>query len=324
MPQPDVRSTIVRGPLQNASISYRNMEYIADRVAPILDNVSPRTKITKYNKGAWFRDEAGIRAPGSRAPRGGYGITFVNITTNEYSFAKEVNDKDRRDAKFSNSPPLQLDQEAIEFATDKIDLNKEIRLANLILNDTTWSGGSEDAEGGWAASGSNTFLTDVRARIKTIHSSTGIRPNSLVIDFGTWNSLLEESTLLDKIKHTQTGVVTQDLVASFLGLERLLIGSAVKNTAKEAADGTDATMRYVWEKNSGKGSAFLFYAPMRPGLRKPSALYQARTPINGSAREIRRYREEAERQDVYEVNEETDMIATATDLGFLWTDTLTT
>jgi hypothetical protein len=67
MPQPNVKEQIVAGPLQNVSVQFRNEEYIADRVFPILDGADPKAKITIYNRADWFRDEAGIRTAGSGA-----------------------------------------------------------------------------------------------------------------------------------------------------------------------------------------------------------------------------------------------------------------
>src|SRR4030065_1888360 len=96
MPQPNVRDLIVAGPLSDVSIVYRNQVYIGDKVFPIIDKVSPKAKIARYLKGAWFRDEAGIRGPGGRANRGGYPVDLISLSTKEYAFAKEVTDEDRR------------------------------------------------------------------------------------------------------------------------------------------------------------------------------------------------------------------------------------
>jgi len=104
MSQPNVKEQIIAGPLAGVSVAYQNKDYIADRVFPILDGADPKAKITKYLKGAWFRDEAGIRAAGTRAKRGGYPITSVSIATDEYAYAKEVTDEDRRFAKSKNAP----------------------------------------------------------------------------------------------------------------------------------------------------------------------------------------------------------------------------
>lgn len=325
MPQPNVKELIVAGPLADVSIAYRNMSYIADRVFPILDKISPKAKIARYLKGAWFRDEAGIRGPGSRAMRGGYPVDYLSVATKEFAFAKEVTDEDRKFATVQGAPPLKPDQDAIEFATDKIDLKKEVRVADLIIGGT-WSGvAGEDAAGLWAAGAGNTFLADVRARVETIRANTGLKPNKLIIDFGTYNSLKEESTVLDKIKYTERGVLTKELLAAILELDEVLIGEAIKSTAKETKAGTDFTASNIWEKNASKGSAFLFYSPSSPGLKIPSSGYQARVAYDGGQpRRTTTWREAAEHQDVYEVAEETDILISGADLGFLWYDTLLT
>ena len=328
MPQPNMRGQLVAGPLANVSLAYRNPEesYIGDRVFPIIDNVPPEAKIATYPKGAWFRDEAGIRGPGSRANRAGYTLDYVDISTKEFAIAKEVTDEDREIAELQNAPPLQIDQEAIEFASDKIMLNKEKRIASTVLTGT-WSGvAGEDAAGGFAAGSGNTFLAKVRARTETIRANTGRKPNTMIIDFGTYNSLKEEATILDKIKYTERGVLTKEILAAILELSEILIGEAIKSTAKEKKDGTDFTAQNIWEKNQGKGSVFLFYKPGAPGLKTPCAGYQARKKyrINGLPIRTTTWRENAEHQDVYEVAEETHILQTGADLGFLWYDTLLT
>ncbi len=269
MPQPDSRSLIVAGPIQNASLQYRNKNYLANKVFPLLDKVSPEAKIARYLKGAWFRDEADVRAAGSRAKRGGYPIDYIDIITKEYAFAKEVTDQDRTNSTVMGSPPLQPDIDAVEFTADKIDLKQEILVAAAVLGGT-WSGlAAVDAEGLWAAGSSNTFLADIRLGQKTILSNTGVEPNVLMIDNATYLSLKEEDTILQKIKYTKLGVFTRELLASLLDLEEVIIGKAIKNTAKETKAGTEFTASNIWEVNAGKGAGFLFHRPKSPGLKTP-------------------------------------------------------
>ena len=322
----DVKAAMVSGPLANVSVQYRNKSFIADKVFPIIERVPAKAKILKYEKGAYFRDEAGIRAPKARAPRGGINTDYIEVLPKEYAFAAEVTDEDRKWANEQGAPPLQPDQDAIELCADKIDLKKEVRVSNLIITGT-WSGvAGEDAAGLWAPNdGTNTFIADVLARIETIRSATGLRPNKMVIDFGTYNALKKLDDLLDRIKYTQRGILSTDLIAAIFDLEAVFIGEAIKSTAKETKAGTDFTAVNVWEKNAGKGSAFLYYAPASPGLKQPSAGYQAREFYgNGMARRTETWRENAEHQDVYEVAESTDIVAVGADLGFLWYDTLLT
>ncbi len=322
----DSRGSIVAGPLANVSIAYRNKNYIADRVFPIIDGVAPEAKILKYLKGAWFADEADIRAPGTRAKRGQIVTDYASLSTKEYAFAKEVTDEDRRFAKAAGAPPLMPDQDAIEFATDKVDLKKERRVAETVKGGT-WSGqaGGEDLQGAWAAGTGNSFIASVEGETEYIRSQTGLKPNTLLITPNVLTELKRETTILDRIKYTERGIVTAALLAAMLELEEVLIGDAIYSTAKETTAGTEFSAKNVWEKNAGKGSAFLFYRPQRIGLKVPTAGLQARIKYeNGLPRRTEVWRENAEHQDVYEVAEETDITAICPDLGYFWYDCILT
>ncbi len=312
--------------LQDVSVQYRNPLYVADRVFPVIPNCPPEAKIAKYLKGAWFRDEAGARGPGSEAVRGGYPVGYADVIPKEFAFAKEVTDEDREVTAALGGPPLRPDQDAIEFATDRILLKREIRTSALIRA-TVWSGiaaGGEDAEGLWAAGAGNTFLVDVKARISTILSNTGLKPNVLLIDGGTYMSLTEESTVLDKIKYTQKGVLTAELLAAILDLEEVVVAYAVQSTAKETKAGTEFTAARVWEQTATKGMSFLYYRAASPGLKIPSAGYIARSALFPGGVRVTTWREESKHQDVYEAAEKIDIIAAGADLGFMWKDTLLT
>ena len=211
--------------LENVSVQYRNQDYVADRVFPIIENCPPEAKYVRYLKGAWFRDEAQVRGPSAEAARGGYPVDYLPVTPIEYAFAKEVPDEDRELAEAPGGPPLQPDIDAIAYATDKLQMKREIRCYNLIAA-TVWSGvaaSGTDCNGQWAAGAGNTFLADIKAKKAIIQGNTGIMPNCLVIDGGTYMSLTEEATILSKIQYTQKGVLTSDLLRQILDLDEVIV-----------------------------------------------------------------------------------------------------
>jgi len=178
---PNMHELQVRSFIQDASILMKNDEdsLIADRVAPIVDGVSKKAKIAKYRVGEWFRDGAEIRAPGAEAARSGYNIDSVDVSPKQFAHATEVHDEDVEAENHDAAPPLNNQQDAIQWNVNKIDLKKEIRVSQLI-KDTTWADGNaagEDAAGLWAPGGSNTFLADIRNGKATIQSKTGKIPN---------------------------------------------------------------------------------------------------------------------------------------------------
>jgi hypothetical protein len=326
---PDLRGEIVRGPLADCSTLFKNQSYIGDQVFPIKDGVSAKAKYLKYGRGAWFRDEAKIRAPGTQAARGGFDVTYVNITTEQYAFGKEVTREDIEAEGMSGAPPMNMAQDAIEYAANKVDLKKEIRIAELIQAET-WSDGTaggQDAEGKWAASeaaATNTILTDMRAGKIKIQSETGYNPNTLMIDFRTMENLIENPLLREKLKYVSAKSITAEMIGALFGV-KVLVGSAIKNTANEKKADT-MTSQYIWEVNSGKGSAFLFYRPPSLGLKSASAGGQFRIKRMGGTggRITEVYPEENKHQWVYETSEETDIVVLSTQLGYAWKDTVST
>lgn len=329
MAQPDIRATIVAGPLQNVSVAYRNAEYVGDRVFPIIDVNDPKALITLYPRGAWFRDEAGIRGPGGRAPRGGFPLSTATVNTKEYAFAKEVTVEDRRFARLQSSAPIQPEQDAVEFASDKIDLSKERRIWALIKA-TDWSGagaGGEDANGLWAPNdGTNTFVSDVETRIETIRSAIGRRPNVLLVSGNTFAKLRQITAVQARIAYVERAIISPNVIAALFGLEECLVAGAIYSSAAEKKDGTDFTSVNIWEHNAGKGAAFLFYRPPTVGLKTPMVGCQVRLRYSpeegGNVRRISTWYESAEHQDVFEVAEETDIVATGTAGAFQWKDTI--
>lgn len=324
MSSPPIQALTVRGFVQDFSIFFKNMNYIADRVAMIKDNVSKVAKVTKYRPGDWFRDEADVRAPGTRAKRGSHVLDEVNVNPLQFAFAKEVTDEDVAAEGDQLTPTINLQRDAVEFTADKIDLKKEKRVSQLI-KDTTWADGNaagEDVAGLWAPGGANTFLADIRNGKATVRNKTGVIPNVLIIDYTTFESLIEEDTINNKINQTRLGVLTEELLAAIIGVDEVLVAKAIENTANEVSGADAFTSQNVWETNQDKGAAFLFFRPVRMGLKTPAAIGQFRVKMpNGQGRRTMVWREEAEHQWVYETAEDTDIVALHANLGYQFIDT---
>ena len=71
--------------------------------------------------------------------------------------------------------------------------------------------------------------------------------------------------ILDRIKYTQKGIVTVDLLATLFEVENVYVAWSVVNSA---AKGADANVDFIMGKH-----ALLCYSNPRPALRKPSAGY---------------------------------------------------
>lgn len=320
--------------LSNISIMHRNQNFIGDLV---FQNVMVRKQsdyFYTFPKGAWFRNEAALRAPGTRANRGGYPITATTYTCKEYAFGHPIPIELINNA----DAAIQPFRTGVEYATNKVLLAKEKIVSDLVTTTTNWTN-AEDAEGGWAAGAGNTFIADMLKAKDAIRKLIGVFPNVLVMDAKTLAALKQEDDLIDRIKYTGTqgspADVTSQTLAQLFELEQVLIGTAIYSDAEEVLAGTDFNAVDLWEKTATKGSAFLFYRPPAPALETPAAGYVFNWPSDageesraaaggGAVRSVRYWWEDAEKQYVVEAAECFDAKAVAADAGYLFYDTILT
>src|SRR5665213_927207 len=59
--------------------------------------------------------------------------------------------------------------------------------------------------------------------------------------------LREHPAIIERVKYSQLGIITEQLMAEVLQLETVLVGEAGSNTAKE---GQTDSLSYIWGKNA--------------------------------------------------------------------------
>jgi len=333
MPIENRDAVIVRQYLQNASLAYRSKLYVANRIFPIIDGLSSKTKVPKYLKGAWMRDSAEVRAPGTRPVSSKIKLSSHNLDPINYAFSSDVPDELMQESNIEGNFPLMPEVTAVEYNAAMLDIKKEVR-ASALLQATNWSGNSApgiDAEGHWGdTASSDTFLADIQTGKNTIIKNTGYMPNKLFLDYPAWEALQVAPALLalmNPTSLTREALVTAPALAALIGVEEVIIGAAVKNTDEETVAGTEFTSSWIWGRsaNNSKGIGFLYYAPSTPSIMTPSAGYQYRVVgESGQGRTTWSWRDDGARTTWYATEENVDISATGTDCGYMWYDTATT
>jgi hypothetical protein len=320
--------------LTNLSVAYKNALYIGDRIFPTVTVKKQSDKYFIYPKGAWFRDEAGLRAPGASAPKGGYELSSDSYFADEYAWDTPVPKESIENADL----PLDPLQEGADFSTEKVLMKKERLVAGKVLAAGNWTT-SGDVNALWAPPGStNTFLPDILDAKETMRKLCGFYPNRLVMDAKTFRKLKEVEAILDRIKYTGTqgkpADVTLQTLAALLELEEVLIGAAIYSSAKEKKGGADFNAVDIWEVNATKGSAFLYYVPPRPSLKTPSAGYNFNWPSTelgtsqmvkqDAYRVIKKWWDNDRESWMIRASERVDAKVVAADCGCLFYDTIVT
>lgn len=323
--------------LSNISIMHKNQDYICDRVFPTVPVKKQSDYFYTFRKGAWFRNEAGVRGPGGVAPSGGYPITDTRYNCIEYAHAHQIPIELLNNADDALRPLTT----GVGYVTDKVILAKEVLTSTACCTAANWTS-SYDAEGGWVATtdgSGNTFIADVLTAIDTVRKLIGRKPNIMVMDFGTFKNVKQEFTVLERIKYTGTqgapADVTSNTLAQLFELDEVLIGTSIYSDAEEVVAGTDFNAVDLWETNAGKGSCFLYYRPPSPALEVPSAGYcfnwgerakgsGGEKPQGGLIRSVRRWWEDKTKSWWIEGSECFDVKVTSADAGYLFYDTIST
>lgn len=328
----NTKGIIVRGFLNNVALKFQNEEagYVTDRIFPIIGGLNKEAKVYKYSRADAFRSEAGVRAPGGEAPIAETRATAVNVDPVNYSIGKVIPDELRQQAAAPGNFRLPADTNAVNYCMDQIMMKREKEFSK-ILHATSWSGvaaGGADAGGNWGntTAASDTMVNDLAAAESTIVAETGVRPNTLLLDFPAWQKIKTSPFWLDKLNNTQfAGNMTPEAIAQTLNYN-IIIGWSVENTDPESTDQNAMTSKFILSldgANNTKGNAFLFYRPTAPALDQISVGYQYRIRKPESGLDIAMYRERlgTRKSDLIWCEQEFDIAPMVTEAGYHWKNT---
>jgi len=311
MPQPTSTQVHVDAILTNISIAYfqQNQNFIATRVFPVVPVSKQSDKFFTYTKNDWFRDEAQRRADATESAGGGYNLATDTYQADVYAFHKDIGDQTRANA----DAPINVDREATEFVTSRLMLKMETQFVSAFFGSSIW-GTDVTPSNLWSDYTASDPISDIETGKRTILSTTGYEPNTLVLGYDVFIKLKNHPDLIDRIKYTSSNVLTEDVMASLFGVSRILVAKSVKATNNEGA-----AQAYAF--NYGK-NALLTYAAPSAGLLQPSGGYiMSWTGISGGLGQtvgVSRMRMEQFKADRVEAEVAFDMKVIGTDLGYFF------
>jgi hypothetical protein len=272
MPQPTISSVHVNRPLTNISQLYMQQasDYIADKIFPIVPVQKQSDLYFKYTKGFWFRSLAQVRAPATESAGGGYEVTTDSYYAPVVAIHQDVDPQIRANTDI----PLNADRDATMWVTNEMLLKREIDVLGTVLATSTWTGsttaGDITPSPQWNMANS-TPLEDIEQQIWSVKQTTGRFPNRFILGPRVWEVLKNHDEVIQRIKYTQRGVATTELLASLIappGVSnfQVLVSAAIYDNATEGQ--TDNFSFIAPTKD-----ALLLYAEPQPGIMVPSGGY---------------------------------------------------
>jgi hypothetical protein len=289
--------------LAKISIAYTNPSYIADNIFPELQ-VDKRTGVYYVYDKQKFRITNDLRAPNTRSQEVEYGLTKATYgPLIEHSLAQGIPWEVRTEA----VAPLNPDIDATENVTEKIKLNKEndafLQCSNtsVVTQNVTLSGAQQ-----WSDYTNSDPIADVALAVDTVKTAI-MKPASqmtLVLGYQVFSKLRNHPQILERIKYSQLGIVTADLLAAVFNVKSVLIAEAEVNTAN--VNQTDV-MSFLWGKN-----AWVFFTNDAPAVRSISFGYT----LQMGATQVTRWTEQWTETDYVKVKRYYQQLVVAAVAGY--------
>ncbi|MBL1321519.1 MAG: hypothetical protein COA63_010740 [Methylophaga sp.] len=234
--------------LSNVVLGYKHPEHVGMELFPRVPVNVSAGKIIQFNKDAFLLYNT-ARAPGSATKRVQFGYAAGNYGLSNHALEAVVPREHMRDAE--EVPGIDLASGAINGVMRIESLSLEKEQADLARDAAKYDANHKATLSGtsqWSDYANSNPISDVIAGKQAVRSSTGIYPNVIEIPSLVMDVLKEHPKIVEKIKYSERGIVTADILAAVFGVAKVIVGQAIAfDDAGSAIDiwGKDVVLAYV-------------------------------------------------------------------------------
>jgi len=316
----------VSSPLTNVAIAWKRQnreDFVADRVFPIVPVQQQGGKYWKFHRPDWRRTKAQVRAPSTESVGIGWRTTTDVYYADVYAVHADIDDRTRANA----DSIFRLDRTFTEQVMNDLHLRREKDWNAAFFGTGKWGRDLTGVTGTPStdqfvkfSEAASTPVEDFRGWRRGFKRITGLDANGVVMGPSVEDTLLDHAAIIERIKYTQRGTISRDLLASFLGIGTIYVPEAVEVTSPEKADLTadadDATYEFIGSEDA----MLMVHTTGSPSRETPSAGYTfSWAGLIGSSREgirTKKFRMENLASDRIEGEMAYDMRVTAKELGW--------
>lgn len=229
--------------LSNVSIQYKNEEYIGLELMPVVSVNKLSDYFYKYDK------RSRLAAPDDAIGARGEANEIEDKRSDDTYSCRAYALKNYVDALTlaNQDAPLNEMVDLVESISELIDFREEVRIASILTTGANFGSNTTGISAGsrWDTAGGGNPIKDMQDAIKNIWMGRG--PSELVgyCSLDVWNVLSRHPAILDLFKYngSSPGLATPEMLAKFIGISRILVGKARKDTANE---GASASYTRIW------------------------------------------------------------------------------
>jgi len=226
--------------LTGVVLAYENKNLIADRVLPVMPVASKKYDYIVYPKGQLFSVPDTRVGRKSQPNSPDFSGTELTDKVDDRALDDFIPQSDMDEALEGIDPKSKI----AEWLTKLMDLDHEIKTANLVFNPATYIPELKQTLSGtsqWSDYENSDPLSDLSAAL----DEPIMRPNRMVIGQRGWTVLRRHPKVVEAIKGTgaKEGGVTREQLAEELEIDEVIVGTGRQNFAKK---GQDIDLRRVW------------------------------------------------------------------------------
>lgn len=273
--------------LTNISLAVSNDQaLIAPQVWPVVPVKKDSDVYYVYDKSNMRVDETRW-APKTTAKEINWNVTPEGYKTERHALQELVED----DEKQNQDTPIDVMADSAQIIAEKLMIRREKRLAAVLDDAGSYEAGADVSivlANRWDnyTSATSDPSADVAAARAKINAMTGKSPNVMVLPRQVYEKVREHPKVMERIKYTQVGVITPQLLQTLWDIEKVIVAGGIENTAIE---GQADSLAYIWGKQ-----VYFGVVAARPGLRQISWGYH----IQSQAMQTDRWRDEERKGDV--------------------------
>lgn len=294
--------------LSNISVArFRESGNVASALFPEVRVNKQSDKYNVFGRESWRPTLDGdVRGPATEANEiPGMRLSTDTYFTSEHALQGTVTPEERENA----DSPLSPDRDQTENVTQKIILNRELACRNLVYNPATYIPSHVFTLGAGAHfddyTNSNPFEIFREAQ-RVFHKTMSTVPNLWIIPWDVMWHLSDHPKLRDRLASDERSMLTEEDIASLLGLQRVMIPGQLYNQSRNP--GTPEDIAYMWSQH-----IVAAWVPPRPGRRTPAFGYEFVWPLGGRTQITDRWYEQARVADVIRVRRRYDFKVVAKD-----------
>lgn len=239
------RDVHIDAPLSNIAVeAFSGGEFVAPRLFPIVGVDKQSNVYYTIDKAAWLRVPTTTRRAPKESPRR---IEFSVSSDTYFADNFALSGENAHEVLANADDPIALRARTTRFVVETLQRDMEQRIANQVTSiSNIGSGVTLTGANKW----SNTLsdpVSDVTTGHAFVRGQTGVIPNTMLLDWDTYQIVRRHPVLLDMFKYTSGGLLNDAELKEVFKVQTLLVSNAIKNAA---LGGATASIVNIWGNNA--------------------------------------------------------------------------